>query len=145
MLLTSSQFMNRKELNKLKSIRPTLKNIGEYITFTALFGIVSFLVANTFDNITNKIFQRIEKALNMKPDTTLWLVAQIIIQLVLTSISNYWIRVVIAELLLHLSVDDVIYDRKIVSIMFAFINFYGQDNLKKRLTILNDRIDKLFN
>lgn len=120
------------------------ENIREFIMFSSLFIILAFLIANTVDQIMDKVFKWIEKRFIYNPNAVVWLTFQILTQLLISSALNFYVRYLISTAMLKYSSDKTIFHPKMFSILFAFINFYGQDNMKKRLTILNKRIDKLF-
>ena len=120
------------------------ENVREFILFSSIFVMTSFIIANVIDNIMNKVYKWIEKRFIYNPESTPWLVTQVLIQLLMSSALTFYVRYMISSYMIKYSTDQTIYHPKMFSILFAFINFYGQDNMKTKLTELNKRIDNLF-
>ena len=118
------------------------ENFTEFVVYNTTFFLLSVFIGNAVDNILQKIFKYIEKAGIVNKKSNLWLIIQIAIQLIVTSMTSYMVRLFVVGTMLSFSSDNNIYDARAVSIIYAFITFYPQDHLKENLKKLNKLLDR---
>lgn len=119
-----------------------LENFAEFVMYNTAFFLLSVFIGNAEDNILKRVFKCIEKTGFVNKNSNLWLIIQIIIQLIITSMTSYMVRLFVVGTMLSFSSDNNIYDARAVSIIYAFITFYPQDHLKANLKKLNKLLDR---
>lgn len=126
----------------------SLENARELILSHLLFLVLAFLACNLLDIFMKKVFDYIESALLFpiffKKDSNLWLLVKITIQLILVSFIVHQVKKYSNYILLSLDSDAEIYGSNTINIIFAFVAFYSQDNLKTYLNKFNKKLDKRF-
>lgn len=118
------------------------ENVAEYILFTTGFVVVAFVAANFIDNALNVAFEWMQKTFGFQEQNWWWLAFEIVVQVLITGIVSFQVRDLITKVLMKFSTDDVVYGRSMYGILFAFITFFGQDHLKRRLAQLNADLDR---
>ena len=117
------------------------ENLIEFVIYNSMFFLLSIYIGNLVDNFFNKVFLHVERTGWANKDSNIWLVLQIIIQLIFVSATSYMVRLFVVGTMLSFSSDKNIYDAKAVSIIYAMITFAGQNHLKEKLERFNKLMD----
>ena len=128
-------------MSEKQGTKKTLENVLEYILFSTVFVIVALFVANLIDNVLNRFYEWIQGTFSINPSSILWLFGQVIFQVLITGAVSFYIRDLIKTLLMRYSTDTIVYGDAMYGILFAFITFFGQDHLKRRLSQINKIMD----
>ena len=128
----------KEEVQFVKQIMKP-ENLFEFFVFNSVFFVLAFGAGKLIDRSMNWIYTSIMDKFQMEPNR-LNLTLEIITQISATVIAVEIIRIFLESALKAYSRDKKIFPMGVSNFIFAFIVFYGQDNLKKNLTML----DKMF-
>jgi uncharacterized BrkB/YihY/UPF0761 family membrane protein len=119
------------------------ENFIEFVVYNSSLFLLSMYIGNVIDNALNWVYTKMEEnGIIKNKDSNVWLLFTIVFQLVFTSAVSYTIKLFLLGTMLSFSSDTTVYDHKAVGIIYAFITFYAQDNLKKRLAKVNKLMDR---
>jgi len=116
----------------------------QFVVYNTVFFLFAIFAGNAIDNLLNYIFKKVESSGLLDAKSNLWLLVQIVIQLLVISMMAYIIRLLVIGLLQsYVSHTHSMIEISTMSMMYGvFISFIPQDHLISRLKRLNVLLDR---
>jgi len=119
----------------------SLESKQELFTAIALYVMLALFITASIDKYIDKIFDKVEQLFPaINPLNKVWIYTQVVIQLFLVVLTFFIIKSIIDNLVYTIGKRGPgfgMFDRnKVGTVIFAFVLFFGQSNLKEKMKLL---------